>query len=70
MNELDRARLDTILEINDGFMDYIMKITKTHGEDPELVAILASAFTLSINQIDKIAPGFVKYMVQMLEPQV
>lgn len=66
MNELERSRVDAILEINEGIIVHINNIFKMHGEDPELSSILSAAFALSINQIDKISPGFTNFMIQLL----
>lgn len=66
MNELDMARVETVMELNNEFVTAIKKIVKSHGDDPRLAHIIASAYTMSINQIDSLSPGFNKFMIAML----
>ena len=70
MNELDMTRVETIVELNDAFNKAIVDITKMHGDDPRLPHMIASAYTMSINQIDKLSPGFTGFMIKMLEDKL
>ena len=69
MNELDMARVEMVIELNNEFVIAIKKIVKTHGDDPRLAHIIASAFTMSIGQIDKLSPGFNDFMIVMLKDE-
>ena len=67
MNEVQMARAETIVELSCSINDAIVEISKRHGNDPHLSAIVASALAMSINSIDKLSPGFNTFMVKMLE---
>jgi hypothetical protein len=67
MDDINRARLETVLELNNEFIKCIKDVLNRHGNDPELSSILAAAFTTSICQVDAVCEGFKKYMIFMLE---
>jgi hypothetical protein len=69
MNELDMMRGETIVELSNEIITSVKKILLSHGPDPQLVAILAAGYTMSINEIEKQSPGFSKFMVKMLEKE-
>ena len=68
MNELELARVETVIEMKNEILKAIHKVGMNHGEnDPEMDSIIASAYTMSITSINKIYPEFVEFMIQMLE---
>lgn len=67
MDELNRARLESIVELSNDMLACIIDLAKTHGNDPMLTQIISSAITLTIRDLNKIAPGFTNHMKDMLE---
>jgi len=68
VNELELARVETVIEMKNEILKAIHKVGMNHGEnDPEMDSIIASAYTMSITSINKIYPEFVEFMIQMLE---
>lgn len=69
MNELEMARIETIMELSDAFIKTTSDIATTYGDDPELAAILAAAYTMSIKRIEIVCPGFSNYVCTLLEDE-
>lgn len=68
MDELTQSRVDTIVEMSDALIEQTVKAIEVHGEnDPHNFHILASAYTMTINRIDRVNPGFKEFMYKMLE---
>jgi hypothetical protein len=68
MDELTQARVNTIVDISDALIEQTVNLIEIHGKnDPHNFHILASAYTMTINRIDKISPGFKQFMHQMLK---
>lgn len=67
MDEMTRARVESIVEMTADIMDAIIKISKKHGDDPNLGHIVSASLTMAIRDINKIAPGFTGLMRAMLE---
>ena len=70
MNELDMARAETIVELSRSLLETIKSNLKVHGNDPRLSSVLAASLTITIKEIDNMAPGFCKHMYMMLEQDV
>lgn len=67
MDEITKARVESIVELSDALINETLKCTDRHGfNDPYLAHITLSAYTMAINRIDSVAPGFRDHMVQML----
>jgi hypothetical protein len=69
MDEMTRARVESIIEMSRDIMGAIIENSKKHGDDPNLGHIVSSALTLSIRDLNKIAPGFTELMRRMLEAE-
>lgn len=69
MDELQRARLESIIELSNDMLACIIDQAKTHGDDPYLAQIIGSAMVLTIRDINKISPGFDNFMYRMMEPK-
>lgn len=68
MDELMQARVNTIVEMSDSLIEQSVKAIEIHGgNDPHNFHILASAYTMTINRIDRISPGFKEFMYRMLQ---
>jgi hypothetical protein len=67
MDEMTRARVESIVEMSSDIMEVIIDASKKHGDDPNLGHIVSSSLTLTIRDINKIAPGFTGLMRAMLE---
>lgn len=67
MDEMTRARVESIIEMTEEIKEAIIKASKKHGDDPNLGHIVSSSLTLAIRDINKIAPGFTGLMRAMLE---
>ena len=68
MDELLQTRLQTINDLNRALNEQTAELCMIHGDnDPHMVHIVASAFTMSIKDIDGLAPGFKNLMRKMLE---
>ena len=70
MNEIQQARVDTIVELSNALLRTTADSIKLHGDDPELDSVLTSAYTLTIRQLNNIAPGFREFMIHMLEADI
>jgi hypothetical protein len=66
MDELQRARVESIVELSNDLMEAIIKNAKFHGDDPHLTHIVSAALTLTIRDLDRLAPGFTELMYNML----
>lgn len=66
MDELQRARVESIVELSNDLMQAIIKNAKFHGDDPHLTHIVSAAITLTIRDLDRLAPGFVELMYHMM----
>jgi hypothetical protein len=69
MNEMNMIRAETIVELSRSMMETIRSELKKHGDDPHLAAVLAAAYTMSIHEVDILAPGFTKLMSDMLKAE-
>jgi len=69
MDELQRMRAESIVELSEDITEVIVDMANKHGNDPELGPIIGAALTMSIRDIDKIAPGFIIFMLSMLEDE-
>jgi len=67
MDELQRARVESIVELSNDLMEAIIKNAKFHGDDPHLTHIVSAAITLTIRDLNRLAPGFTELMYNMLE---
>jgi len=66
MDELRQARVESIVELSNDLMQAIIKNAKFHGDDPHLTHIVSAAITLTIRDLDRLAPGFVELMYHMM----
>jgi hypothetical protein len=69
MDEMTRARVESVVEMSSDIIEAITKNAKVHGADPSLGHIVSSALTLTIRDLNKIAPGFTDHMKSMLEAE-
>ena len=67
MNEMQQARIDTILELEQALVKAVVDIMKIHGNDPTAVAIILAAYAGSIKRIDTFIPSFSNSMIEMLK---
>ena len=68
MDELLNSRLETIVELSDLMIEQTIKSMEIHGiNDPYGIHILASSYTMTINRLDKVVPGFRDFMYKMIE---
>jgi len=67
MDDMTRARVESIVEMTEEIKEAIIKASKKHGDDPNLGHIVSASLTMAIRDINKIAPGFTKLMYHMLE---
>lgn len=71
MNELEYARIETIIEMHKELLKATHKIGMNHGEnDPEIDAIIAASYTAAIKSLQKVYPGFIEFMILMLEKEL
>ena len=67
MDEITKARVETIVELSDAIIADTLKTVKRHGDnDPHMGHIALSAYTMAINRIDSVSPGFKNLMIKML----
>ena len=70
MNELEFARIETVVEMHHDLMKATQNVVLNHGEDdPEMDMIVASAYTMSIKSIEMIYPNFIEFMIRMLQSE-
>lgn len=70
MDELTRARIETIVTMSDDILMAILKNGEVHGlNDPNMAHIVSSALTMVIRDIDRLGPGFTKLMIKMLQAE-
>ena len=69
MDELMQARAESIVELSNDIVDAVLKIAKTHGDDPHLPHIIVSGFTLAAKDLDRAAPGFITFLSGMLKEE-
>ena len=67
MNEMQQARIDTILELEQALVKSVVDIMKIHGNDPTAVSIILAAYAGSIKKIDTCIPSFSNSMIEMLK---
>ena len=70
MDELHQLRVESIMELSEDITEVIVDMANKHGNDPELGPIIGAALTMTIRDINKIAPGFIVFMVSMLEDEL
>lgn len=70
MDDLTKTRIDTIVQMSDAIIQQTIKEIEIHGmNDPHSIHILASAYTMSINRINSVCPGFKEFMRMMLKDE-
>lgn len=68
MDELFQARIDTVTELSEEYLNATARILKIHGSDPLQAQIVTAALTRVILTLDKITPGFSEVMIEMIKP--
>lgn len=67
MDYMTRARVETIVELSDSLLKEALDAIERHGEsDPHVEAILLSAFSMAIKELNKADPTFSSKMIKML----
>jgi hypothetical protein len=68
MDEVVKARVESVVELSDSIIKEIIKTTHIHGfNDPYLSHVVVAAVAMSIGRVDSVAPGFRKAILKMLE---
>jgi len=68
MDEIVKARVESVVELSDSIIKEVVKTTNLHGfSDPYLSHVIVAAIAMSIGRIDSVAPGFRKSILKMLE---
>lgn len=68
MDELFQARIDTVTELSEEYLNATARILKIHGSDLLQAQIVTAALTRVILTLDKITPGFSEVMIEMIKP--
>lgn len=65
-NDLDRARVEAVVNIHEAIIKAITAELAIHGKDPRNTDILASAMCMTIHRLSDISPMISYYIATMM----